>query len=330
MLKVCFIGSSGHYRYALDGLKVIPDASAVAAAPGCQGEDIGAVIERLLSAGQSPREYGDYRKMLDQEKPDVAVINTDFAFNAGIAAEALDRGIHVFVEKPVATTFEDLDRVRGALASSGRKLAAMLGLRYARHFYTAWKAVREGAIGEVRLMTAQKSYRLGERGPNYRKREIYGGTIPWVGSHAIDWLYWFGNKRFKSVMASHSRSHNRGHGDLEMTAICHFTLEDEVLGAVNIDYLRPSTAPSHDDDRARIAGTTGVIEVRMNKVYLISEQRSGVQELAPDNPGSFFADFVAEIRGGGQCLVSAEDSLYVTEACLRARESADTGRLVSF
>jgi len=330
MLKVCFIGSSGHYRYALDGFRFIPDASAVAVAPGCEGEDVDAAIARISNAGQSPRKYEDYREMLDREKPDVAVINTYFAFNAGIAVEALERGINVFVEKPVGTTFEDLERVRTALAASGKKLAAMLGLRYAPHFYTAWKAVREGAVGEVRLMTAQKSYRLGERGPNYRKREIYGGTIPWVGSHAIDWLYWFGNKRFKSVMASHSRCCNRGHGDLEMTAVCHFTFEDEVLGAVNIDYLRPSTAPSHDDDRARIAGTSGVIEVRTNKVYLIGEQRSGVQELAVDNPGSIFADFVAEIRGEGKCLVSAEDSLYVTEACLRARESADTGRLVTF
>lgn len=330
MANICFIGSSGHYKYAIDGLRGRRDASAVAVAPGCEGEDTKAVVARLAGIGHSPREYEDYREMLDRENPDVAVVNTYFSLNAGIAAEALDRGIHVFVEKPVATSFEDLERVRKAQESSGKGLAAMLGLRYAPHFYTAWKAVRDGAIGEVRLMTAQKSYRLGERGPNYRKREVYGGTIPWVGSHAIDWLYWFGNKRFLSVMASHSTRSNRGHGDLEMTATCHFTFEDEVLGAVNIDYLRPNTAPSHDDDRARIAGTSGVIEVRMNKVYLISEQRSGVQELALSSPGSIFSDFLDETKGEGQCLVSAKDSLNVTEACLRARESADTRKIVSF
>lgn len=330
MSRVCFIGASGHYRYAIDGLKARPDSSAVAIAPGCEGEDITAAVARISSLGSSPRIYEDYREMLDKEAPDVAVINSYFAFNAKIAIEALNRGIHVFVEKPVATSFEDLELLKEAHASSGKKLAAMLGLRYAPHFYTAWKAVRDGAVGEVRLMTAQKSYRLGERGPNYRKRELYGGTIPWVGSHAIDWLYWFGNKKFVSVMASHSSKCNRGHGDLEVTAICHFVLEDEVLAAVNIDYLRPSTAPSHDDDRARIAGTAGVIEVRSGKVYLISEERSGIQEIAPTIPGTIFGDFLDEVNGRGQCLVSAEDSFYVTEACLRARESADTGQIVFF
>lgn len=330
MLRVCFIGSAGHYKYALDGLKVKTDARAVAVAPGCDGEDISAVVTRLEDTGHSAKAYEDYREMLDQETPDVAVINTDFSLNSQIAVEALNRGMHVFVEKPVATTLGDLDRVRQALDESGTKLAAMLGLRYTRHFYTAWKAVRDGAVGEVRLMTAQKSYRLGERGPNYRKRELYGGTIPWVGSHAIDWLYWFGNKKFQSVTASHSSMHNRGHGDLEITAICHFTLEDEVLGAANIDYLRPSTAPSHDDDRVRVAGTSGVIEVRAGKVYLISEKRSGIQELALSDPGTLFGDFLDEIEGRGQCMVSAEDSLYVTEACLRARDSADTGKIVTF
>lgn len=330
MARVCFVGSSGHYPYALEGMKARPDASAVAVAPGCEGEDIERVATRLSSLGNAPRVYEDYREMLDSEQPDVAVINTYFALNAGIVIEALNRGIHVFVEKPVATTLEDLERVKAAHAASGKKLAAMLGLRYAPHFYTAWKAVREGAIGAVRLITAQKSYRLGQRGDNYKKRELYGGTIPWVGSHAIDWLYWFGNKRFLSVVASHSSMHNRGHGDLEMTAICHFVMEDELLAAANIDYWRPSTAPSHDDDRIRVAGTTGVIEVRSGKAYLISEERTGVEELPNAVPGNIFSDLLDEISGHGQCLVSAEDSFYVTEACLRARESADTGQMVYF
>lgn len=330
MTKVCFVGSSGHYGYAFDGMKTRPDASAVAIAPGCEGEDVERAAARLSSLGSAPRVYTDYREMFDCEQPDVAVINTYFALNAGIAIEALNRGMHVFVEKPVATTLEDLDSVKAAYAASGKKLVAMLGLRYAPHFYTAWKAVREGAIGEVRLITAQKSYRLGQRGDNYKKRELYGGTIPWVGSHAIDWIYWFANRRFLSVSASHSTMFNRGHGDLEMSAICHFMMENEVLAAANIDYLRPSTAPSHDDDRARVAGTTGVIEVRSGKVYLISEERPGIEELANEVPGNIFSDLLDEISGARQCLVSADDSFYVTEACLRARESADTGQMVYF
>ena len=57
MLRVCFIGSAGHYPYALNGLRGRTDAKAVAVAPGCDGEDISAVVTRLESIGQTAKVY---------------------------------------------------------------------------------------------------------------------------------------------------------------------------------------------------------------------------------------------------------------------------------
>jgi predicted dehydrogenase len=330
ILKVCIIGATGHVNYVLNGIKGDTGAAIVGIAPGSKGESIDAVYESTCNVGHSPRRFGDYVEMLDVLKPDIAVVACYFGDHAKVAYEAMQRGIHVFVEKPIATTFEDLKMLRAAYEDANIHLAAMFGIRYDPWFLTAWRAVKDGRIGKVRLMNAQKSYRLGMRGEHFKNRETYGGTIPWVGSHAIDWLYWFSGEEFQSVYASHSTQYNQNHGELEVTGLCQFTFTNEVFGSVNIDYLRPQGAPRHDDDRIRVAGTEGIIEVRDQKVFLITNDEDGIVELPLLPRQQIFADFLRQVRGEGVCMVSARDSFVVTEACLKARTSADEKRLVLF
>lgn len=329
-IRICIIGSTGHVNYVIDGITGDSGVDVVGVAPGSEGEIVVQVYERIRSMGYLPSVFSDYREMLDALKPDVAVVACFFGDHAKVAYEAIKRGIHVFVEKPIATTFEDLAILKAAYDDANVHLAAMFGIRYDPWFFTAWRAVRDGRIGKVRLMNAQKAYRLGVRGENYRKRELYGGTIPWVGSHAIDWLYWFSGEQFQSVYASQSTQYNQDHGDLEVTGLCHFAFTNEVFGSVSVDYLRPKGAPRHDDDRIRVVGTEGVIEVRDQKVLMITNDTNGEEELPLLPKGQIFVDFLKQVRGEGVCLVSADDSFIVTEACLRARTSADEKRLILF
>ncbi|MBM7582242.1 putative dehydrogenase [Caldicoprobacter guelmensis] len=329
-MKVVIIGSSGHYNYAIEGIKEDRGVIIVGVAPGSEGEDISPAYRAACKIGHVPKIYDDYRTMLDEVKPDIAVVNCFFGHHARVTMQVLERGIHAFVEKPLATTFEDLEQLKEVHSRSGVHLAAMFGIRYSAHFITAWNLVKEGVVGEIRLMNAQKSYKLGQRSEFYKSRSTYGGTIPWVGSHAIDWLYWFGGQKFESVFASHSARYNREHGELEVSALCHFTFSNEVFGSVSIDYLRPKQAPTHDDDRLRVVGTRGVLEVRDGKVYLINDEIDGIREVPLMPKQNIFIDFLRQIKGEGQCLVTAHDSFYVTEACLKARQSADEGKVIRF
>ena len=328
-MRVGIIGSTGHVDYVLEDVGKT-GVDIVGVAPGSQGESMDGLYEKVKSLNPKAAIYQDFRQMLDQLKPDVAVVACRFSDHASVTIEALCRGINVFTEKPIATTLADLDCLWKAYLEADVHLAAMFGIRYHPWFLTAWNEVRHGAIGEVRLITAQKSYKLGQRDEFYTNRKTYGGTIPWVGIHAIDWVHWFSGERFLSVFASHSSLRNRGHGELEVTASCHFNLTNEVIASVSIDYLRPETACSHDDDRIRVVGTEGVIQVRNGNAYLLNADSDGTNSL-PLLPGrGIFSDFVAQIRGEGQCLVSAEDSFYATRAALLARQSADEGQLIWF
>jgi len=331
MLRVCLIGVSGHSGYALEGIAADDEAVLVGMAPGSEGEDIEPMYNSICKAGASPVRYANYIHMLDELKPDIAVVNCFFCDHAAVGMESLKRGCHLFIEKPISTTIEDLKKFKEVYRKTDRQLAGMFALRYSAPFLTAWEAVRKGLIGEVRLLNAQKSYKLGNRGELYKKRELYGGTIPWVGSHAIDWVYWMSGEKFVSVYAAHSTRQNKGHEDLEASAACLFTLTNEVVATVSIDYLRPNQAPSHGDDRIRIVGSQGVLEVREGSVFLTGgNEISGVRQLELLPERNIFRDFMEQIRGKGRCLMSAEESIYVSEACIKARISADENKVVLF
>jgi predicted dehydrogenase len=327
-MKLCMIGLRGHYGYVLQGLPLVPQVQVVGVSAGIPDDKPEPLLKQCSELGHHPRAFDDYRQMLDTMGPELLVVSGPLHLHASICIDAFQRGIHVFCEKPVALTLEELAAVEEALAMSGVHLAAMMGLRYAADFYTAWRAVRQGAVGQIRLIHSQKSYRLGDRPEYYRRRATYGGTIPWVGSHAIDWIHWFSGAEFTSVYASHSTACNRGNGDLEMSALCQFTLTGDVFATASIDYLRPAAASTHGDDRVRVAGTEGVIEVRGGQVLLTNAE--GEQALAADCPRQIFADFLGHVLGKGEALISSQDTLAVTRACLLARESADQAMPLSF
>lgn len=332
MRRICFIGLCGHAGSAISAIADAPQEYEIVGISADTDEEIAKLEKMIAGAGLTvPARYEDYQEMLRTLQPDIAVVDGYFCDHAKMAAYALDLGIHVYCEKPVATTLEDLEMLKAAYARAKEKgvhFSYMLTTRYDPWFYTAYKAVEAGAIGEVRMLNGQKSYKAGIRGPLYHNRETYGGTIPWVGIHAVDWVLWFAGKKVKRVTAAQSSIANGGNGTMEATAICLFEMEDEIVAHVNIDYLRPQAAPTHGDDRLRVAGTKGVIEARLidRKVYLINE--NGYQELELLTPPRIFADFVAGLDGKGDITISAEESFYGTEVCLKAQLAADTGKTV--
>jgi predicted dehydrogenase len=245
-----------------------------------------------------------------------------------MSIDCVRRGIHVIVEKPVATTFEQLDNLGQALADHpGVHLIAMQTMRYLPGFFTAYRLVRDGAIGDVRLMNAQKSYKLGNRPAFYHQRNSYGGTIPWVGAHGVDWLLWIGGHRIRSATALHTSAGLKDHASaMELTALCQFAMTGDRFASLSIDVLRPANATTHGDDRLRVVGSEGVIEATPKSVRLINASNDGQMPVELLTPPTLFGDFVSHIESGSEPLIGAHDSLATTAACLLAREAADLGR----
>lgn len=305
-MKVCFIGMCGHSMQAYHSLKTLDNVQFCGVAPGSHHENM------ISSFSTDIPFFENYLNMLDITSPEFAIISPLYALTGGIILECAKRGIHVLAEKPVASSLEELNIVEEAVKKSGIRFSAMHFLRFSPAIYLSGQLVREGTIGTPRLLTAQKSYKFGTRPDWYRNRSLYGGTIPWVGIHAMDWISYFTQKRFLRVTALHS-------GSPEMTALCQFEMEDGITASVNVDYLRPATAPSHDDDRIRCAGTNGVIEVIHNRITLINQD--GIHEYAPTEAPDLTLEFLR-----GNETISPEEIFHITRAAITARDAADTGK----
>ncbi len=81
--------------------------------------------------------------------PDVVHILTPPASHCALAIEALDRGFHVFMEKPMALTTEECDRMIAKAAKVGRRLSVNHSARFDPAVLKALDLVKKGAIGDV-------------------------------------------------------------------------------------------------------------------------------------------------------------------------------------
>jgi predicted dehydrogenase len=321
--RVAIIGARGHTHYVFTGLERLPRVRVTAVV------DADPVAKWCAEHGHQPKLYSDWRAMLNEVKPQALVVCGPFEQRATMTIEALHRDIPVFVEKTAALNADDLERLRTAhRAHPNIVLSCMMGHRYEPGIFTAAKLVREGAVGEVRLMNTRKSYKLGKRDPFYSNRATYGGTIPWVGSHAIDWILWMSGKSITSAYASQSSAHNEDNGTLERSAACLLELTDGAIATASLDFFRHPNAPTHGDDWIRIVGTGGTLEAKAQSVTLINADNDGSRPTDVSCDRQIFVDFIEAIEGVRTPLIGANETLALTEACLLARESADTNTVL--
>ncbi|MDT8391756.1 MAG: Gfo/Idh/MocA family oxidoreductase [Lentisphaeria bacterium] len=323
MKSIVIIGASGHWPYAIRGLGAYADARLVGIAPGLAEEtdQVKTTFKDQLSAGVPF--FADHTTMLDQIRPDVAVINPYFYLNGPITIQCLERGIHCYTEKPLTFYREELDTIKALISEKGLRLSTMLAYRYRPAFQAVVQAVKEGRIGAPIQIAAQKSYKSGPKPEWQHRRSQFGGLIGWVGSHALDWINWVTDNGVGEVMALETTRDNHGNGEMESSAIVMMRLDNGGQAAANIDYLRPRGADSHGDDRLRIAGGKGVVEVLNGQAKLLTHDH-GEEELPLEEPLEMFAEFLKTIGAPSHPYRQThEDVFALTELCIRAQEAAD-------
>ena len=94
--------------------------------------------------------YDDFQRMLAEVKPDILCLATRQTYHAEQVEEAARAGVRgIIVEKPLATTLEEADRIFGACTQAKMALAEGLELRWSEQYRAISKSIRDGAIGEV-------------------------------------------------------------------------------------------------------------------------------------------------------------------------------------
>ena len=240
--------------------------------------------------------------------------------------QSLEAGKHVYAEKPLALSPEDLDRIREAAKRSGKELRAMTGASYVPAFAAMKEIVDGGEIGPVVQVYAQKSYPYHDKRP--QDRGVDGGLITQAGIHAVSFIRWVTGLDFVRVSAFDTMAGNPREGRLQMAAGMSFALNNGGVGVANFNYLNPTSFGWWGDDRLRVYGTKGMVESFEGgtRVRVTTNEREPREvPVAEEEPGAHLSAFIDLLSDGTPMRVGVEDGFVETEVVITAQRSADQG-----
>lgn len=142
----------------------------------------------------SVHQYTDYQEMLEKEKPELVAIATWSGEHARIALDCLDAGCNVIVEKPIALSLADADRIIAKANEKNLKVCANHQNRFNKSIQKIRTALEAGRFGKMFYGTATIRW---NRNQDYYKQAPWRGTWEEDGGalmnqciHNIDLLRW--------------------------------------------------------------------------------------------------------------------------------------------
>ena len=259
-----------------------------------------------------PKAYQDYNEMFEKSGCDaVAIVTPDFA-HADIAIAAADHKKHVLVEKPLATTREDVFRMLDAFEKNNVRAMVDLHNRWSPPFNVAHQAVERGDLGEL-----YSAYiRLNDI------KWVATDMLPWaakssilwfLGSHSLDTLRWFFNDEVARVYSVSRDGVLKGKGvdtvDEYLTTI---EFKNGGIAQMENGWITPDANPCVNDIKFNILGTKGMISLDVSNHNMIQEYTDH-KVVVPDvivqhSIFGFPKGFAFEsIRGFVDCILSGQE-----------------------
>ena len=262
MIKVAVVGLGKMGMSHLAMLNAHPQVE-LAAVCDASGYVLG-VLEKYTGV----KTFTDYDTMLRDQPLDAVVIATPSRSHAPMVEAALDRGLHVFCEKPFTLNPADSQR----LAELARERGLVTQVGYHNRFVGAFREVKRlldaGAIGTVThaLGEAYGPVVLKPRGGTWRSRRSEGGgCLHDYAAHPIDLLAWY-------------MGEPTGVGGTALNSIFSREIDDEVFSTLYFDGGKTAQISANWSDesqrkmttRITLWGTTGRIYVDRQEcqVYL--------------------------------------------------------------
>lgn len=254
--------------------------------------------------------YTDYLDMLEKARPDVVHLCTPHHLHASLAADCLERGVNVIVEKPLAHTLEEGKRLILAAERSQAKIAVCFQNRYNATSQAMRKMLDGGGLG--RVIGASATVMWHRNGDYYRDRpwrgtwlEGGGGLMMNQAIHTVDLLQWLVGDVAKVEGRASTRS-LAGVIEVEDTAefvaehvngarsVFYATLANAVNAPVSLDIvtekatlsLRGDLTVTYDDGTVdvipeRVAETGGRSYWGVSHELLIKDFYTGLEDEGP-------------------------------------------------
>ncbi|MBE6957029.1 MAG: Gfo/Idh/MocA family oxidoreductase [Ruminococcaceae bacterium] len=163
------------------------------------------LAEKCRAKWGCKRAYDSEAALLADPEIDAVYIATPVVCHAKQAMMAADAGKHILIEKPLASTVEESERIIAYCEEKGVKIAAGLMMRFGAHIQNMKKAVAEGKIGKPATAYAQFTAWFPEEKGNWRqsKATAGGGAMMDMGVHCIDLVQYINGSPVVQVAAMH-------------------------------------------------------------------------------------------------------------------------------
>lgn len=144
--------------------------------------------------GKTVRTTTDLLEPLADPELDIVVVAIPDHLHRSVAEAAFNAGKHVFLEKPIATTTEDMDAILAAWQRSRRVLQVGYVLRQAPFYAAIKKVVKKGILGTIRVVYFSEQLQV-RHGASFMRRwhsnsKNSGGLIVHKGCHDLDLICW--------------------------------------------------------------------------------------------------------------------------------------------
>jgi predicted dehydrogenase len=247
----------------------------------------------------------DHRELLRRPEVNAAIIATDEHLHVDPVMAAVERGIPMLIEKPLATDLAESERVLRAIESSGVDAVVGYTQRFRRRWLAAKEKVRTGALGDVTLVTSRAFMNRLVAIDNYKRTDDPSTISPLVisGTHALDIVMWC--MEDKTPVEVYARSVDKvlgpEYGGIDATAGM-IMFSDGSVYHLNISWALPVTWPGAVYSlEVGINGTHGVLTIddtHRDIVLAVSAPQS--EGYAPDNRR--LVDFLGSYPPGDMAL----------------------------
>jgi predicted dehydrogenase len=314
----------------------------------------GARLVAIYGGHRAPSLAADYdvaveatlEGLLGRVDIDAIILTTPDQYHCDQTLRAAAAGKHVLVEKPMAPSVEQCNRMIEACASAGTKLAVVKTERYRTITKCAKQLIDEDAIGAVCMVRTVSCYPITFGDMIYETRPWYGdptggGLFMSIATHNTDFLSWIVGARATQVYAqARTFSHLKAPAQSVMAQI---TYANGAIGHMWISSELPTPSLPSSEVRFQVVGTRGMLDFenyefldlgRGNKWERVFVPQSFDYLNDPKSPIRLephigvvqeFIDSILENRSPRVSGATGRDAVEICEACLR---SSSEGRAI--
>ena len=247
----------------------------------------------------------DYRELLRRPEVTAVIVATDEHLHVEPIMAAVERGLPMLIEKPLATDLDESARVLRAIEGAGIDAVVGYTQRFRRKWLSAKEKVRTGALGDVTLVTSRAFMNRLVAIDNYKRTDDPSTISPMVisGTHALDIVMWY--MEAKTPVEVYARSVDKvlgpEYGGIDATAGM-IMFSDGSVYHLNISWALPVTWPGAVYSlEVGINGTDGVITIDdTHRDIVMAVSQPQAEGYAPDK--SRLVDFLGSYPPGDMAL----------------------------